>query len=107
MAHPTLLLALAAFAVRCAADMVAVTGATGKLGRHAVQQLVEQGYSVRCLCRSAPTKPSRGEDATAGEVAAWLATLPGVEVFQGQVTEKEKVMELQRLLGSSRRQALH
>ncbi|OLP97410.1 hypothetical protein AK812_SmicGene20265 [Symbiodinium microadriaticum] len=105
MAHPTLLLALAAFAVRCAADMVAVTGATGKLGRHAVQQLVEQGYSVRCLCRSAPTKPSRGEDATAGEVAAWLATLPGVEVFQGQVTEKEKVMELLR--GCSACLALH
>eukprot|EP00439_Symbiodinium_sp_Y106_P039416 s4399_g4.t2 len=105
MAHATLLLTLAAFAVRCAADMVAVTGATGKLGRHAVQQLVEQGHSVRCLCRSAPTTPSKGEDATAGEVAAWLATLPGVEVLQGQVTEKGKVFEL--LQGCSACLALH
>ncbi|CAE8631867.1 unnamed protein product [Polarella glacialis] len=87
---------------------VAVIGATGKLGRHAVQKLVQQGCSVRCLVRCAPSsaaKPSNAQNATSAEVAAWLTTLPGVELVEGDVTDRQCVMELLR--GCSACLALH
>ena len=49
---------------------VAVTGATGKLGRHAVEQLVAAGHPVRCLVRCDPAATaSRGQDARNAEAA--------------------------------------
>ena len=40
---------------------VAVTGATGRLGRRAVEKLVAQGAAVRCLVRHEPA--AVGDDA--------------------------------------------
>lgn len=52
------------------APPVAVTGATGKLGRHAVEQLVAAGHPVRCLVRCDPAATaSRGQDARNTEAA--------------------------------------
>ena len=77
------------------ATPVAVTGATGKLGRHAVEQLVAAGHPVRCLVRCDPAATaSRGQDARNTEVAAWLATLPGVELIKGEVTDRQAVGHL-------------
>jgi len=77
---------------------VAVTGSTGKLGRHVVQQLAEQGYAVRCLVRDSPVgvQPSGAPGASRRQVAAWLATLPGVELVPGDVTNPERVRALLR-----------
>uniref|UniRef100_A0A7S0AG11 NAD(P)-binding domain-containing protein n=1 Tax=Pyrodinium bahamense TaxID=73915 RepID=A0A7S0AG11_9DINO len=78
--------------------MVAVIGSTGKLGRHAVQQLVERGYSVRCLVRQDPvgTNPCCAPSATSAEVAAWLAAMPGVQLVRGDITDRESIFELLR-----------
>jgi nucleoside-diphosphate-sugar epimerase len=51
---------------------VLVTGGTGFVGSHLVEQLLSQGYSVRCLLRY-PDK------------RRWLGNLP-VEVVQGDIT---------------------
>ena len=51
---------------------VLVTGGTGFVGSHLVEQLLSQGYSVRCLLRY-PDK------------RRWLGNLP-VEVIQGDIT---------------------
>lgn len=54
---------------------ILVTGATGKVGRQVVAQLVDKGVEVRALVRSAPT-----------------ARLPdGVEVAQGDLTDVDSV----------------
>ena len=73
---------------------IAVVGATGRVGRQAVQQLVERGYQPRLLLRKpinqalpkteGPPKP----DADTAAVAAWLAALPGVETVRGDVTDR-------------------
>eukprot|EP00446_Apocalathium_sp_SHHI-4_P059803 CAMPEP_0177418292 /NCGR_PEP_ID=MMETSP0368-20130122/69104_1 /TAXON_ID=447022 ORGANISM="Scrippsiella hangoei-like, Strain SHHI-4" /NCGR_SAMPLE_ID=MMETSP0368 /ASSEMBLY_ACC=CAM_ASM_000363 /LENGTH=308 /DNA_ID=CAMNT_0018887927 /DNA_START=39 /DNA_END=965 /DNA_ORIENTATION=- len=86
---------------------VAVTGSTGKLGRRAVQQLVEQGYPVRCLLRHdySAARPSDAPEATSEEVAAWLAAMPGVTMVPGDVTNRESVVELLR--GCSACLAMH
>mmetsp|Transcript_141227 Transcript_141227/g.451138 ORF Transcript_141227/g.451138 Transcript_141227/m.451138 type:complete len:339 (-) Transcript_141227:427-1443(-) len=86
---------------------VAVTGSTGKLGRRAVQQLVEQGYPVRCLLRHdfSAARPSDAPEATSEEVAAWLAAMPGVTMVPGDVTNRESVIELLR--GCSACLAMH
>lgn len=85
---------------------VAVIGATGKLGRHAVRQLVEQGCEVRCLVRHDPSKrPKASQTASPAEVTAWLATMPGVELVRGDITDSQCVMNL--LKGCSACLALH
>jgi len=77
---------------------VAVTGATGKLGRKVVEQLIERGYGVRCLVRRDPSgvKPSNAPSASPRQVAAWLANLPGVDVVPGDVTSPDRVEVLLR-----------
>lgn len=76
---------------------VAVIGATGNVGRLAVKELVEQGYPVRILQRSA----APGKDS----VAASLATIPGVEPVQGDLNDAASVRLL--LQGCSACLALH
>lgn len=79
---------------------VAVIGTTGKLGREAVQQLVEQGIPVKCLVRNAveagvEAAPASIKDATdSKQVAAYLSTLPGVELVQGDITNIDSLHEL-------------
>lgn len=76
---------------------VAVIGATGNVGRLAVKELVEQGYPVRILQRSA----APGKDS----VAASLAAMPGVESVQGDVNDAASVRLL--LQGCSACLAVH
>ena len=57
------------------ADLVAVTGATGFVGRNLVRRLAEQGYAVRALVR--PGK-----------------TLEGAEVISGDLESAEALNEL-------------
>ena len=66
---------------------VAVSGATGRLGRRAVEKLVAQGAAVRCLVRHEPA--AVGDDAGSGpEVARWLQDLsPSVELLMGDVVD--------------------
>ena len=75
------------------ASTVAVTGATGKLGRCAVAQLVAEGHEVRCLVRRAPSGSGSRASEEPGEVAAWLASL-GAELLQGDVTDATAVRRL-------------
>mmetsp|Transcript_69707 Transcript_69707/g.204016 ORF Transcript_69707/g.204016 Transcript_69707/m.204016 type:complete len:325 (+) Transcript_69707:107-1081(+) len=80
---------------RTASSLVAVIGATGKVGRHAVRQLVEQGHQVRCMVRhDASGQPNAGKDASPAEVAAYLAEMPGVELVRGDVEDRKSVMDL-------------
>mmetsp|Transcript_23297 Transcript_23297/g.59877 ORF Transcript_23297/g.59877 Transcript_23297/m.59877 type:complete len:343 (-) Transcript_23297:97-1125(-) len=86
---------------------VAVTGATGKLGRLAVKQLVAAGFKARCLVRHpiggedktrsfAGVSPSLAPDAPKEAVAAYLASLPGVDIVRGDVTDVASCSELLR-----------
>lgn len=75
--------------------LVAVTGATGKLGRRAVVNLSKQGVSTRCLIRRdipAETKPDL--NGASVEVAAYLKSLPNVELVKGDVTNQESIETL-------------
>lgn len=85
MAIATLLIALTS----ALTPKVAVVGPTGKVGRLAVQRLVQSGYTARVLLRHSPAgaAPSSSEDASPAAVAAWLSTLDGVEMVQGDVTD--------------------
>eukprot|EP00929_Paragymnodinium_shiwhaense_P069090 TRINITY_DN34852_c0_g1_i1.p1 TRINITY_DN34852_c0_g1~~TRINITY_DN34852_c0_g1_i1.p1 ORF type:complete len:401 (+),score=42.13 TRINITY_DN34852_c0_g1_i1:84-1286(+) len=93
---------------------VAVVGPTGKLGRQVVKELVAQGASVRCLLRH--KLPSGGEkallveeqsaeNASASDVAAWLSTMEGVSLIEGDVTDKASLQKL--LEGCSACLAVH
>ena len=77
---------------------VAVIGTTGTLGREAVLQLVRQGIPVKCLLRhsiTGVTPPASLTEATnSTQIAAYLATLPGVEMIQGDITNVETLKEL-------------
>ena len=105
---------LALLALQAATALkVAVTGATGRLGRRAVEKLVAQGADVRCLVRHAPA--AVGDDAGSGpEVARWLQDLsPSVELLMGDVVDAGAVAELVRgcdavlaLHGATRRRRL-
>jgi NAD(P)-dependent dehydrogenase (short-subunit alcohol dehydrogenase family) len=77
---------------------VAVIGTTGRLGREAIQQLSKQGIGTRCLLRhdiSSVTPPSSLDEAeNSAEVAAYLSTLRGVEMVQGDVCNKDSLRSL-------------
>eukprot|EP00320_Phaeocystis_rex_P000529 CAMPEP_0119087440 /NCGR_PEP_ID=MMETSP1178-20130426/141694_1 /TAXON_ID=33656 /ORGANISM="unid sp, Strain CCMP2000" /LENGTH=305 /DNA_ID=CAMNT_0007070649 /DNA_START=85 /DNA_END=1002 /DNA_ORIENTATION=- len=62
---------------------VAVIGATGRVGRLAVKELVEQGYPVRILLRSSST--------AGNAVVSSLTAMPGVEAVQGDVNDAASV----------------
>ena len=70
---------------------VAVIGATGRVGRAAVQQLVAKGIKCKILVRSSsssslPAAPTQLADCTSSaEVATYLASLQGVSVVPGDV----------------------
>jgi len=97
---------------------VAVIGATGKLGRQAVQQLVSAGVACNVLLRSPTdnTGPPPGylEDCqTSQQVGAYFSSLPLVRVVQGDVTNVDSLIELTRdcqaclgLWGATRRSKL-
>lgn len=57
---------------------VLVTGAAGFLGSHLVEMLVERGDEVRALVQS-------------GQNPAFLQTLPGVEIVQGDLTDYQSL----------------
>ena len=75
---------------------VAITGATGRLGRRAVEKLVAQGAAVRCLVRHEPAAVGGGAG-SGPEVARWLQDLsPSVELLMGDVVDAGAVAELVR-----------
>ena len=64
---------------------VLVTGATGYIGGRLVPRLLERGFQVRCLARSAPklaTRPWSGD--------------PGVEIVQGDAGDREALANAMR-----------
>ena len=77
---------------------VAVIGTTGKLGRETVVQLSKAGIAARCLLRhdisSTPVPSSLEEAKSSMEVAAFLNTLPGVEMVQGDVLDVDSLRNL-------------
>jgi NAD(P)-dependent dehydrogenase (short-subunit alcohol dehydrogenase family) len=94
------------------ASKVAVIGATGKVGRLAVQQLVSQGYTARVLLRkevgagAASTGMPPTVDAEVDDVYAWYASSPsGIERVVGDVTDRDSLETL--LEGCSAVLALH
>lgn len=106
-----LLLLATATAIAPPPAKIAVVGATGKVGRSAVQQLVSRGYTARVLLRhqiaaaEAPPTEMPPADAPAADVAAYLASLDGVETVSGDVTNPASCTEL--LAGCSAVLALH
>lgn len=90
-----LLFLSSAFGMTMNKKTVAVTGSTGRLGRRAVVELAKQSVPTRCLVRREPkdsTKPDL--DGTSEEVAAYLQSLPNVELVKGDVTKPESIENL-------------
>ena len=79
--------------------LVAVTGATGRLGRRVVVNLSKQGVPTRCLVRRdipEDTKPDESNlnGGSSVEVAAYLRSLPNVELVVGDVTNQDSIDKL-------------
>jgi uncharacterized protein YbjT (DUF2867 family) len=93
-----LLLLPAAAAALSSSSKVAVIGATGRLGRAAVQQLSQQGIPTRCLVRHdiahVPIPSSLQEAESSAQVGAYLSTLPGVELVKGDINNEESLRHL-------------
>jgi uncharacterized protein YbjT (DUF2867 family) len=87
-----------ALALSSVTTKIAVIGTTGKLGREAIQQLSKQGIATRCLLRhdiSSVTPPAALDEAeSSAQVAAYLKTLPGVEMVPGDVSDKLSLQNL-------------
>jgi uncharacterized protein YbjT (DUF2867 family) len=78
-------------------NKVAVTGATGRLGREAVQQLVQRGVNCKLLVRSTPSTAAPytlSKESSKDEVIAFLASLKGVELVQGDIGNAEALRQL-------------
>jgi NAD(P)H-binding len=79
---------------------VAVIGTTGRLGRQAILQLSRQGIAARCLLRQSPSSlpspppKSLAQATSSSQVAAYLQTLPGVELIVGDVTDPASLATL-------------
>jgi len=78
---------------------VAVIGTTGRLGRETVVRLSKKGIATRCLlrhdCSQIAAPPASLEQAQSkAEVAAYLKTLPGVELVPGDVTDADSLRRL-------------
>ena len=92
---------------------VAVTGATGKVGRLAVQKLVAGGNTARILLRhpvSEPSEPSDPStpppgDADSVTVARYLMGLKNVEAVRGDINDAQSLETL--LVGCSAVLAVH
>jgi nucleoside-diphosphate-sugar epimerase len=95
-AHAAVLISSGVFANAMTVSKVAVVGATGRLGRLTVQQLVDQGIECKILSRKKPDVALKElpKDATSAQVAAYLSSLPGVAVVQGDVGNVEALQEL-------------
>ncbi|MBK8027041.1 MAG: NAD-dependent epimerase/dehydratase family protein [Chloroflexi bacterium] len=61
--------------------MIFVTGGTGFLGRYLIAELCRRGYRLRVLTRHAADHP-------------WLADLPGVEVVEGDLADRDRLMQV-------------
>jgi len=97
---------------------VAVIGATGRLGRIAVQQLVNKGIACNILVRNSASPDtdipsSLTGSSTREEVTTYLSSLDGVSAVQGDVGNVEALKELLKdcnaclaLYGSTRRSKL-
>jgi uncharacterized protein YbjT (DUF2867 family) len=50
--------------------LVALTGATGFIGRHLLKELPKRGYKIRVLLRRPTMLPSEASGAVVGDLAA-------------------------------------
>jgi len=78
-------------------ERIAIIGTTGILGRAAIQNLSSRSIQTKCLLRhpiSPSTTPSIEPTASSTEVAAYLATLPNVEMVQGDVNDVNSLVTL-------------
>ena len=76
---------------------MAVTGATGNVGRAAVQRLVADGDCARILLRHEVTSGSAvppAADADSSAVASYLVGLPGVEAVRGDINDPASLRDL-------------
>lgn len=81
---------------------VAVIGATGRLGRLAVQELVDQGVPCRLLVRKMPSSTSTAPSSissldecdTSEDVLAYFQSLPDVTLIKGDVNDLEALKTL-------------
>jgi nucleoside-diphosphate-sugar epimerase len=104
--------------VQALTSPVAVIGATGKLGRLAVQQLIDQGITCRLLVRTLPSSPeatikvaSTLDDCESSEqVLAYFQSNPNVILHEGDVGNRQALHDLVQncsaclaLWGSTRR----
>jgi len=94
---PLALLALLACFSPAASLTVAVTGATGNVGRAAVQRLVADGDCARILLRHEVSSGSAvppAADADSSAVASYLVGLPGVEAVRGDINDPASLRDL-------------
>ena len=94
-----LLLSILTHSLSISTNKVAVIGATGRLGRITVQKLSARGIPCKILLRHdissiAVPKEIESFQASSSEVAAYLASLPLVETVQGDVTDRESLVDL-------------
>jgi len=79
---------------------IAVIGGTGKLGRNVVLQLSSLGIPTKCLVRSLTnvkieeTSSRIEQNSSSTNVARHLSTLDGVELIQGDVTNRDNIVKL-------------
>lgn len=80
---------------------VAVIGTTGRLGRTIVQELAKNGIPTRCLLRhevttttTSPPASSLDKAKSSQEVAAFLQSLPGVEMVPGDIGDVDSLRRL-------------
>jgi len=78
-------------------EKIAIIGTTGRLGRTVIQELANRNIATKCLLRHPippSTIPSIESDASSSAVAAYLDSLPNVEMIEGDVTNKDSLVKL-------------